>query len=358
LDAYSTGAVQGNLVKTSESPGETPEGWLRMGYCQDFDHDIFISYAHADNWDHWIDDLHNALKARLPEDMFKPPEIWIDAGGLDGKTIDGGIQSALQSSACLVAVVSGAFLYSTYCVPIEVSNFRHPHFPPVIRDVSRVISVAYRIPDEHPIPSWPELLRGVQAVRFDSPAGPHLRPPRRDPSSLYWIAMEDLVRKIMVVLKELKKGLGGAEVATMEPPAALPTNGGVRKTAYQAVWKPKVHVTYDRTDKSQTDKLVGDLASDCELVTVLPRDSSPERRARYLQNADGHILMFNRSQIDWAEDLAPESVAIAAEQGRPKRVGLLSDCPDEFAVHSPIITPITPGVDGLKAFVSTLKAVS
>src|SRR5882724_3313533 len=241
------------------------KGTSRMGYCQDFDHDIFISYAHADNWDGWIGDLHEALKGRLLEDMYKEPQIWRDVtGGLDGKTIDGGITKALENSAVLIAVASGAFLNSTYCVPIEVEGFKHPHFPAVIRELSRIVTVVYKIPEESPIAKWPKLLGGVQAVRFDSPAGPHLKPPRRDPSTAYWQAMEDLAHKIMAVLRELKKGMGGAEVASMEPPVVVLATSPVRRTAYQAVWKPNIHVTYDRKDKTRADQLSMDLSGQCE----------------------------------------------------------------------------------------------
>ena len=111
-----------------------------MSYCQGFQYDIFISYANNDNNFGWINDLHEVLDKRLPEDLYQKPKIWRDNGGLDGKPIDAGIKEALENSAVFLAVGSGAYLSSKYCVPIELAGFHHRHFPDIVRDFSRVVT--------------------------------------------------------------------------------------------------------------------------------------------------------------------------------------------------------------------------
>lgn len=36
-----------------------------MGYIPNFEHDIFISYAHVDNLDGWVEAFHQHLEVRL-----------------------------------------------------------------------------------------------------------------------------------------------------------------------------------------------------------------------------------------------------------------------------------------------------
>jgi hypothetical protein len=325
-----------------------------MPYCQGFDYDVFLSYAHRNNWDKWVTDLHEVLKLRLAEALYQDAAIWRDDGGLDGKLVDEGIQAALANSAVFVAVVSGAYLNSKYCCDIELPAFRHPHFPNKIREYSRILSIAYEIPEEKPVESWPEPLRATQFVKFHSPDGPFIRTPRRDPKEDYWRAVEELVRKIKAVLLELKKGAAGAEVAVLAPPvtSAAPA---AKPLAFKARWRrPNVHITYQRRDKGRADTLANGLTPRCEVVTLLPHDAAVERQQRHLQNADGHILLFDAPDIPWAEDQTLASLRIAAEQGRPRRVGLLADSLDEFSVRSEMIYPILPANGGTDAFVSAI----
>ena len=100
-------------------------------------------------------DLHETLRVRLAEKLYVQPAIWRDTGGLDGKVLDAGIREALENSAVFLAVVSGAFLASKYCVPVELAGFRHPRFPLVIRGRSRIVVVAYEGPTETPRSTWP-----------------------------------------------------------------------------------------------------------------------------------------------------------------------------------------------------------
>jgi hypothetical protein len=240
---------------------------------------------------------------------------------------------------------------------VELAGFRHNYFPNTIRDYSRVVTAIYKIPPDRPIEGWPEALRAVQGVHFDSPDGPPLRPARRDPKTSYWQSMEELVRKITAVLMELKKGIQGQEVATLGQLAPAAVSGPTKRTAYQALWKPNIHLTFDASNRDRAHQLLAELEPQCESVSALPLDASPTRRLTNLKNCDGHILLFNCPDIEWAEGLAPESLAAATEQGRPKRIGLYTDCPADFAIRNPRVFPIARTPEGLISFVSTLKEI-
>src|SRR5579884_1754980 len=120
-----------------------------MGFCQDFQYDVFVSYAHLNNQalglheQGWVTNLEDVLRVKLSEKIFKKPEIWRDNGGLDGKLIDDGIKAALENSAVFLAIVSGAFLNSTYCCPVELGAFQTSKFPVKVREYSRIVVAAY-----------------------------------------------------------------------------------------------------------------------------------------------------------------------------------------------------------------------
>ena len=323
-----------------------------MSYCPGLDYDIFISYAHVNNNFQWVDDLEEVLSARLPEEMSQQPAIWRDKGGLDGKRIDEGISKALKNSAVFLAIGSGAFLRSEYCIETELANFGREDLPVTIGEYCRVITVIYEEPGDQPISKWPQRLRESQAVRFATARDGPLPRVKRDPEVPYWKAMEELVRKIMAVLEELKRR--GKEPAPMRPIKQASTGEATVTTAYRAQRKPSVHLTYDRAQRIEANSLASKLELLCEVVSLLPSDSP--NQMSHLPYSDGHILLYDCEDVDrWANELARESVATGLERGRPRRIGLCTGCAEDFPVRSSHISVIPPGDDGLASFVSALK---
>lgn len=94
----------------------------------DFQHDLFISYAHIDNQplgdraQGWVADLHSALAVRLAMLMGEEPRIWRDKrlGGAD--FFDDEIRDALTSAAAMLAILSPRYVRSDYCQQ-EVREF-------------------------------------------------------------------------------------------------------------------------------------------------------------------------------------------------------------------------------------------
>lgn len=93
-----------------------------------FQHDLFISYAHIDNQPlggrptGWVADLHHALRVRLGQLLGEEPKIWRDEklGGAD--FFDDEIRSALTSAATMLAILSPRYIRSDYC-RLELGEF-------------------------------------------------------------------------------------------------------------------------------------------------------------------------------------------------------------------------------------------
>ena len=78
----------------------------------DFEHDVFISYAHIDNQTlsaeqpGWIDNLHRALEIRLNQLLGEKSKIWRDPKLQGNDRFDQVIVNQLLKAAILVSVLS------------------------------------------------------------------------------------------------------------------------------------------------------------------------------------------------------------------------------------------------------------
>jgi len=79
-------------------------------------YDIFVSYAHSDNEDGWIDSFVNILLSTYRKMTGVSPSIFLDRESLITSDIwDKKIQSALRQSSIMVAVVSPSYILSEWC---------------------------------------------------------------------------------------------------------------------------------------------------------------------------------------------------------------------------------------------------
>jgi len=87
-----------------------------MAYVAGFESDIFISYAHADNTEGWVDNFEKRLGDRLQQfDRTAAITIWRDAklGGAD--IFSDRIYKEIKASALLVSILSPNGLDSNWC---------------------------------------------------------------------------------------------------------------------------------------------------------------------------------------------------------------------------------------------------
>ncbi len=92
-----------------------------MAFVPGFEYDIFVSYAHADNEDGWVNHVVEELRNRLKQ-LTAPDElsIWFDPklGGADAG------ESAVKSAALLLAILSPQAMASGFCRR-EWHSFEH-----------------------------------------------------------------------------------------------------------------------------------------------------------------------------------------------------------------------------------------
>jgi len=336
------------------------EGMSDKGIVPGFKYDIFISYAHANNQYGWVTEFQQDLSNLLWEQLGAQPRIWWDKPGLDGQAVHDGIREAVYDSAVLVAVTSIASLApGCYCMPYEVlpfAEYKHPVFPLKVGTYKRIVVVAYDSEEDCPRAGWPEVFSDAPAASFcDTTATGdrrlYSRLPQRDPRDEYWVRLGRVVRHLRAILGDMRKGPKGEPVAELVSPAAPIAKA---PAAWRARWKkPAVYVRYCGVQSDSAVDVAGLLAKrQCD-VTYLPNDAADTLHEVYLKHSDAEILFFGCDVLDWARVDALKARDMASAQGRPKRLGVLSQgvCGDRFGMVSDFIVPLklTPSgdIDGL-----------
>ena len=85
-----------------------------MPYVQSFTNDIFISFAHTDNSDGWVEAFHTRLKDRLAQ-IGVNTTIWRDTKLRGTDVFSDEIYDQLRGSAILISIVSPTGIRSNWC---------------------------------------------------------------------------------------------------------------------------------------------------------------------------------------------------------------------------------------------------
>jgi len=85
-----------------------------MPYVQGFTNDIFISFAHIDNSEGWVESFHTRLRDRLAQIGVKAA-IWRDTKLRGTDVFSDEIFDQLRASALLISIVSPAGISSNWC---------------------------------------------------------------------------------------------------------------------------------------------------------------------------------------------------------------------------------------------------
>src|ERR1700710_2460893 len=89
-----------------------------MAYVPDYDHDVFVSYAHLDNEGElpWVSALVHDLTIRIPERLgTKGVHIWRDDRLEGNRPFTPEILQAIQRAATLLIVMSPGYVKSQWC---------------------------------------------------------------------------------------------------------------------------------------------------------------------------------------------------------------------------------------------------
>jgi hypothetical protein len=94
-----------------------------MASVPSFEHDLFISYAHADNTDKRITAFRNRLVQRLTSVLgsraFRKPEEWVffdQTGSKTGDEFSPKLERAARRSAVMISVLSSSYLQAPWCI--------------------------------------------------------------------------------------------------------------------------------------------------------------------------------------------------------------------------------------------------
>jgi hypothetical protein len=159
-----------------------------MAQSPEYEHDIFISYAHNDNYGiadrpGWVDVFEVALDNWLRKRRgMKNLRIWRDKRRMDGNTLfDDAIRNAIDTSALFLALTSRNYLLSDYCRR-ELRRFHQHHgrHPGGLRigDSSRIFNILLNnIPFRH----WPAEFQGTSGfpmhdARLENEIGDFISP--------------------------------------------------------------------------------------------------------------------------------------------------------------------------------------
>jgi TIR domain len=124
-----------------------------MAYLPSHRADVFISYAHADDFG-WIErlkvELENALTRRLRASI--KPEIFLDSEDLRaGRVFDRDIPECLNATGFFLAIVSQRYNTSTYCRHKELGHFLKYNPPESGRTIQIQLDLSAALPLPKPL---------------------------------------------------------------------------------------------------------------------------------------------------------------------------------------------------------------
>ena len=146
-----------------------------MAFIPGYEYDIFISYAHVDNFvlahqaDGWIEQFYKNLNLMLAKrfgrlDIVK---IWWDNKKLDGGQIfDQSLEEGIKKSAIIICLNSPGYLASAYCKQELDTFYKKAQAEKTglkIGDRSRILHVLL---NNIPFNEWPTELSGTSGFHF------------------------------------------------------------------------------------------------------------------------------------------------------------------------------------------------
>jgi hypothetical protein len=174
----------------------------------DYDYDVFVSYAHVDdqllaNDDRgWVTTFTNYLQTRLAQKLGRSDAyaLWMDHELRGGQPITPNILEKVRRSAMLIVVLSPGYIESEWCRR-ELDTFTGF----IAKGERRSVFVVER--DQIDETDLPSPLADLKRSRFWTP-DPRTHRPRilgeREPDQAYFDAANDLVLEIVDALKQMK----------------------------------------------------------------------------------------------------------------------------------------------------------
>ena len=185
-----------------------------MAYVPSFEHDIFISYAHADNVatgrvSAFHRDLVQRLTTRLGARAFHKPQEWVffDRFGLKaGDEFSPKLERSARRSAVLISLLSPSYLQAPYCIKetewfLESKSLARD---PIER---RLIPILFNHTDEGGLRQFPQFASDLLRGSLCTPSASH------EPGSAAWNdLLETLANQIEDHLRDARRKHGAVYV--------------------------------------------------------------------------------------------------------------------------------------------------
>lgn len=195
-----------------------------MAFLDDFEHDVFISYAHIDNRPDrdgergWVESFERALRLRLLKRFGEEIDVWRDPELARSQRFDPVIESAVEGSAIMISLISKSYLVSAYCrqeVEWFVAKAAKEPVGLTVGDYVRVFPLLlYNIPPHE----WPEPCRSTSGFRFhdalDGGFGKPLHPDRDDFTDQLCGLVEELHTVLTAISRRQAEAAMPIEAAT------------------------------------------------------------------------------------------------------------------------------------------------
>jgi hypothetical protein len=294
----------------------------------EFEHDIFLSYAHEDNNPDrhdkgWVELFHGQLLAQLAKVNGKRVSVWRDRELKRGEKFDPVIEKAVRGSGLMISLITKTYLERDYCKQ-EIDWFcdeaRKGSPGLVVNDVPRVLPVLlYNVPFD----SWPDVCRGTSGYAFHDIADPHdpsIGRPLDPNSDTYWDRLRVLVDEVVDYLNRLHE---------QETPGTPHTGNGVRPFRVFLAQAADDMVRDRRFLKRELE------AQGVDIISVAPAPGEElifgEQVAEAVKTADLSVHVFGRlpgrpvdEDGDDLETTAPLVEARVAAEHAPLQLVLLS----------------------------------
>ena len=296
-----------------------------MVYLPEFEHDIFVSYAHADNQGAGGSEMEHGWVTTLRHNLIHAPgalrkDVYIDHQLKPGDPLDADLLRKVERSALLLIVLSQSYIRSEWCGK-ELDHFVETHAD----DRRRPLDVM--VLELRPFDSFEGVPQNIKDLRkelihaqfwYQTADAPFPRlagdpSPKEAGGSVYWRERDKLLHAVDTRLKEIR---GLREMQTSQGPRAAE---GSRHTVPYAPAPVAVEGSAGVLLADVTDDLVSQrnqvkIALEKEGIAVLPEGdyvgcSAAEFVAAFARDAQSSVL--------FVQLLSPTPGRIPRDEKRP-----------------------------------------
>jgi hypothetical protein len=277
-----------------------------MGYLQDYEHDIFVSYAHSEALNDWskrlVDEARKLVAAGLGMRQAKDVDLWMDYKIRGNEQLTRQLRDKVEKSGILLVLMSEWYLESSWCrdelgwffdvvrqkqaeQPVFVVRVRatdHDLWPDVFKDDRGHALVGY------------DFVRAAEDDSLGLPKG-YPSPENAPDSKEFYLAVSKLAGDIAIQMK----ALAAARAPKQRAPASLREEPAHRARVFLAA-APAEDVDDLRDELAELLRAKG-----CVVVpetNPLDVDRVHEQASEWVSNCDKFVQVLGSTSGAWRHD--------------------------------------------------------